>query len=359
MTTTSTKDLGITPRARDRVLLTVIILNYNGHRWLERCLESLLCQKSIDKVEVIVADNCSTDGSGYTGQRMAGMFPRAVYIEFEGNLGFCGGNNEAARQANGDHLLFLNNDTWLEAECLERILAEVVGSTECCLAPQVLDYDSNRVQSWGGRGFDIMGFPVPFSTPPKTGALFSCYGCAFVMSASTFWRLGGFDAEFFMYGEEHDLFWRLRLSGGEIRLISGARIHHRGEANANPAGGTRIVERRTTAQVRFLANRNNLLGLLKNAQHVLLITVVINIAYLLLESGFWLLISRNWIFVREAYFWSIVDLWKRRAHILSERRRIRKIRQRSDWWFLRFFTWRLNRWSEYRRTLKLGLPHIS
>ena len=101
-------------------LVSVIVLNYNGARWLERCLNSLRAQTFFDRTEVIVADNVSSDGSERIGQRIVEGWPGGHFIQHGQNLGYCEGNNRAAEAARGEYLLFLNNDTWLEPNCLER-----------------------------------------------------------------------------------------------------------------------------------------------------------------------------------------------------------------------------------------------
>ncbi len=106
-------------------LLSVVILNYNGARWLERCLKSLRAQTIFDQLQVILADNASSDGSESLGKPIVESWPGGVFVQHGQNLGYCEGNNRAAETARGEYLLFLNNDTWLEPRCLEQLLAEV------------------------------------------------------------------------------------------------------------------------------------------------------------------------------------------------------------------------------------------
>ena len=83
-------------------------------------------------------------------------------------------------------------------------------------------------------------------------------------------KLGGFDERFFMYADEYDLCWRVWVAGGKVILAPSARVHHRGAAAVNPRGGERVLEARTSDTKRYYANRNNLVVLLKNSQHLLL-----------------------------------------------------------------------------------------
>jgi hypothetical protein len=70
------------------------------------------------------------------------------------------------------------------------------------------------------------------------------------------------------------------------------------------------------------------------------------------------LVVRRWTYVRRAYFEAIKDCWRLRGHISAERRRIRTLRRRSDFWMIRFLRPQLNRWRELRRFQRFGLPKV-
>src|ERR1700679_3365337 len=120
--------------------ISVVILNYNGIPWLERCLASLRCQTVFDQIEVVIADNASPDQSGSLAAELVRDWPRGYYFQNGANLGYAGGNNRAATQAQGRYLLFLNNDTWLEPNCLEHLLQEAGASGAMAVTPLLMDY---------------------------------------------------------------------------------------------------------------------------------------------------------------------------------------------------------------------------
>ena len=134
--------------------ISVVILNYNGERWLNRCLDSLRNQSIFDHIEVIVADNASPDGSAEIAAELMRNWSNGRVVEHGENLGYCEGNNRAAAHANGQYLLFLNNDTWLEPECLDHLLREVNRSGAAAATPLVLNYENDSFQSLGAGGFD-------------------------------------------------------------------------------------------------------------------------------------------------------------------------------------------------------------
>lgn len=336
--------------------ISVIVLNYNGAPWLRRCIDSLTGQTITDRLQIIVADNHSTDGSNALARELLAGVPCALFLSHGTNLGFCAGNNRAARAATGRHLFFLNNDTWLEPDCLEKLLREVDQRGADAATPLMLNYTEDSVQSAGGAGFDFAGWMSFGRRPAQTQNVFVVGGCSYLIRREVFERLGGFDEHFFMYAEEFDLSWRLWAAGYRALIVPHARLHHRDSgATTNQA----TAPARTSVQKRFLTNRNNLLVILKNAQHVLLLLAVVQVAVLCVEMLVWLLVYRDPRTTRAVYLDALADCWRSRRYVLEERRRIARLRRRSDWWMLRFFRLRPNRWDELRRLVRFGKPAIS
>ncbi|MBI4659800.1 MAG: glycosyltransferase family 2 protein [Verrucomicrobia bacterium] len=340
-------------------LISVIILNYNGARWLERCLTSLRSQSLAPQIEVIVADNQSTDGSDQLAEKLIQSVPRGVFIRHGANLGYCEGNNRAARTAHGKYLLFLNNDTWLEPDCLENLLHEIERTSAQAATPLVLNYSDDSFQSLGALGFDALGLSSTRASFDTTREVFMPEGCCYWIEREWFERLGGFDPALFMYSDEFDLSWRVWIAGGKAVGVPSSCLHHRGAAQVNPEGGDQVNELRTSDTKRFYANRNGLLVLLKNCQHILLLMVPAQLALLIGEAAASLVLVRRWSFVRKAYWEALVDCWHLRHHIAAERRRLWQIRCRSDFWMLRFLRWRFNRWDELVRMIRHGAPKVT
>ena len=105
-------------------LISVIVLNYNGTPWLARCFESLAAQTIFSQLEIIVVDNNSPDGSGRTAAQWVQSLANGQMLQNKTNLFFCEANNKGAELATGEFLLFLNNDLWLEPDCLEKLYQE-------------------------------------------------------------------------------------------------------------------------------------------------------------------------------------------------------------------------------------------
>jgi GT2 family glycosyltransferase len=339
-------------------LVSIIVLNYNTDGWLPKCFASIRSQTIIGQIETIFVDNHSTDSSVVVAKKLLADFPAASVIESAVNLGFCEGNNVGAGVARGRYLFFLNPDTWLEPDCMEKMVAGVEKANADAATPWVLQYANDDHQDLGFLGFDLFGLPT--SSPPADNLceVFAASGCAYLLGAEIFKKIGGFDREFFMYSEDADLSWRVWIAGCKLVGVPEARLHHRGAAGVNPAGGTTTIEYRTNDQKRFLTNRNCLLTLLKCGRNVLLLLVPLQMALVFVESLIGALMLRRSSYFRKACLQAFRDCWRMRAHILSERRRIWSFRKRGDFWMLRFFRLRLNRWDEVKRTLKFGPPRV-
>jgi GT2 family glycosyltransferase len=340
-------------------LISVVVLNYNGTAWLDRFFASLAAQTVAPDLEILFADNASTDHSDLLAADLLKDRPNWHLLRFGENLGCSGGYNEAARQARGQYLLFLNPDLWLEPDCLERLLHELRAADAVVATPLVMEYQDDTVQSAGEAGFDVFGFVSGPGRCFQPQQVWVANGPAIIVNTDWFRKLGGFDARFFMYAEEYDLCWRTWLAGGKVILAPSARLHHRRSAlAAHSQSGQAMTQNRTSDTKRFYANRNGLLVLLKNSQHLLLFLVPLQLCLLAAEALVMGLLSRRISHVRRAYLEAVLDCWRLRRHIVAERRRLRNLRRHGDFWMLRFLRGRLNRWRELRWFLRFGLPKV-
>jgi GT2 family glycosyltransferase len=318
-------------------------------------------QTVVDQIQIIVADNASTDGSDQLAQDLlnTSQSADAKLVQNGGNLGYCEGNNRGAEASTGKFLLFLNTDTWLEKDCIEKLLGAVEAAHADSASPLVLDYEDNSFQGNGASGYDLFGYLTNLKTPLPKGKIFAAPGCSLLVDRNVFRRLGGFDSELFMYADEADLAWRLTLCGAVTVTVPEARVHHRGAAAANPKGGEKVVEFRTNEMVRFFATRNSFLVVLKNAQHLLLFLCLSQCFWVFVEMLAVLLMTKRWSAVRQAYLRAFADLWRLRNHIFKERKRIGQLRRHGDFWMLRFLRFRPGRLADVEKLLRHGPPKVS
>lgn len=216
------------------VTTRVIVLNWNGRPWLERCLPALMRQRR-PATEVVVVDNASTDDSVAWVRE---HHPSVQVQVLERNLGFAAGNNRGAAGATTDALVFLNNDTEPDGEWLERLVeAAEADPARSLVTSCVVYWDRPDVVDSAGDGYLICGggFKVhhgqPLATAPPSREVFGACGAAFLIRREWFERLGGFDESFFMVYEDVDLSYRARLLGAKIWYEAQALVRHGGSAS--------------------------------------------------------------------------------------------------------------------------------
>ncbi|WP_035758248.1 glycosyltransferase family 2 protein [Hugenholtzia roseola] len=246
--------------------IAVVILNFNGEKWLEKFLPSV-CLHS-PQAEVVVADNASTDASLDFVRK---NFQKVVLIALEKNYGFAEGYNQALEKIKGnfEYYLLLNSDVEVSPNWLVPILEKLdQNKNYAALQPKILAYhqpDTFEHAGAAGGFIDTWGFPFCrgriFETVEKdqqqyddTRPLFWASGAAMAIRSELFHRLGGFDGDFFAHMEEIDLCWRLQNAGFQIGYVPQSCVFHVG-------GGTLAYQNPRKTYLNF---RNNLLMLIKN-----------------------------------------------------------------------------------------------
>lgn len=220
--------------------VSVIVLNCNGAEHLPACLESLYVQ-NYPALEIIVADNGSTDNSKEVSARYAGV----LFIDLGGNLGFARGNNAGAHKASGDFLFFVNNDMRFPPDLICTLVG-VITQDDSLFALDVrqMSWDGERVVHAAVRFKEgrIRGGICPFidvvqvnvrdcvPVPWANGANFFCRRDMFV-------ALGGFDEAFFIDYEDVDLGWRAWLRGWRTLYVPWAFCFHKVAAFYKASGG--------------------------------------------------------------------------------------------------------------------------
>ena len=229
--------------------LSVIIINYNVKYFLEQCLLSV--QKAMRNInsEIIVVDNNSTDGSQTFFEEKTGEI---IFIYNKTNEGFSKANNRALKIARGEYILFLNPDTIVPEDCFEKCISFINShQNNCALGIKMLDGAGNFLKE------SKRAFPSPITSLYKLSGLarrfphsiiFAKYylgnldenenqevdvlAGAFMMIPRKILNIvGGFDEDFFMYGEDIDLSFRIQKAGFKnIYFAESSIIHFKGES---------------------------------------------------------------------------------------------------------------------------------
>ena len=258
--------------------VSVVILNWNGKKFLEEFLPSVLEHSNSEGVEVVVADNMSGDDSI---DFMKKTYPSVRLIELDQNYGFTGGYNRALEQIDAKYFLLLNSDVEVTAGWLDPLIDFMEKNEGCALCtPKVLDFNNKtHFEYSGAAGGFIDRFGYPFCRGrifdhveedrgqyDQITEIFWGTGACLMVRSSLYRKAGGLDEQFFAHMEEIDLCWRLKRMGHSIYFIPTSTIYHVG-------GGTLAYHNPRKTYFNF---RNNLLLLYKNLpaknRHTILFT---------------------------------------------------------------------------------------
>ena len=297
------------------MVISVIIVNYNGKRWLKKCFDSLLSQ-TYRNFEIIFVDNNSSDDSikflenNYKDTRIK-------IIRSKENLGFAGGNNIGIKKSEGEYMLLLNNDVWVEPNFLETIWKYYNENDYDIIAPFERDYDPKIKFKDYKINIDLLGHPIYYRENLINKQEFYLSGVSLFFSKKLYQETKGLDNNFFMYFEEIDWFWRLNLLEKSFSHIPNVFVYHKGAGS-------------TGAGIKYLSflwrNQNTLQMLLKNYSFPTLIFVLpFYLLQNIIELVFFLMILNPKISLTylQGWFFNIKYLkrtWKQRQWVQKNRK---------------------------------------
>jgi hypothetical protein len=210
---------------------SVVIPNWNGLDHLPECLRALAAQTMTD-FEVVVADNGSDDGSlAYLAQH----WPDVRVVELETNLGFPAACNAGIAASTGEFIVLLNNDTAVEADWLERLVAAMDAHPDYAWGssrlvryddPTTIDSAGHTYSIWVGAAHNI-GEGEPATTYGSGGRVFGATAAASIYRRRLFDDIGLFDEEFFFIHEDTDLDLRANIAGHRCLYVPEAVVRHK------------------------------------------------------------------------------------------------------------------------------------
>ncbi|HXF61804.1 MAG TPA: glycosyltransferase family 2 protein [Caldilineaceae bacterium] len=207
--------------------VSVIILNWNGRHYLERCLRSVFAQ-TYQPFEVVLVDNGSTDGSA---EWVAATFPQVRLICNRTNWGFAAANNQAIRATDSELVALLNNDTVVEPGWLQALVSAMntKATIGMCASKMLLASQPDTVDSAGiaidraGLAWGISGRAADLNQPRP---VFGASAGAALYRRAMLDDIGLFDESFFLYLEDVDLAWRAQWGGWEAIFVPEAVVYH-------------------------------------------------------------------------------------------------------------------------------------
>jgi GT2 family glycosyltransferase len=308
--------------------IALVVLNYNGITLLQKFINDLIVNSP--EADVVLIDNHSSDGSAHW---FKSNYPDHQCIELDKNYGYAGGYNEGLRQVKHSLYGLLNSDLWVPSLWLPTLLEQFKLHEEVAiLQPHILDYKKQSHFEYAGAAggyIDQYGFPfcrgrilqrVEQDTGQydQTRAVFWASGACFLIRSEVFWKLGGFDSDFFAHQEEIDLCWRAYNNGYKVQSVGSSKVYHIGGVTLAPS-----------VQKVYLNHRNSLYMLAKNLPKHKRISILFT---RLLLDGF---IGLGYLFqLKFLHLWAII-----RAHFAfyrSFKRMVNKSTcqpQKTDYFF--------------------------
>jgi GT2 family glycosyltransferase len=239
-------------------LVSIVVLNWNGKKFLYNCLHSLENQ-TYKNLEIILVDNNSTDNSVNFVRK---NFPEAKIVQNKKNFGFAKGNNTGIKLAKGDYIFILNNDTKIDAKCVEYLVQTIEKNQKTgMMAPKIVSIENPKlIDSIGiniypdglarGRGRNEIdnGQYDNFKESLMPSA------CAALYRKKMLNEIGLFDEKFLAYCEDSDLGIRARLAGWKSAADPRAIVYHHYSGTFGKYSETKA----------FLTERNHFFVAIKN-----------------------------------------------------------------------------------------------
>lgn len=251
-----------------------VIVHYNGAEWIEKCLNSFSRTKYDDKI--IVIDNCSTDKKGL--QIVTNKFPNVTLVALDENIGFGRANNmgiELAIEKKAKYIFLLNQDAWLcEDETIEKLVKVAndnpdfgiispihFNSTQTALDQGFSSYVASSKNAELVSDIFLQKFKSIYEIPFVNAA-------AWLLNLKSLDKIGFFDPDFFMYGEDTDLINRVLYHKFKIGITTSTSICHAREYRSKKIPDTHLTFSETTQYY------GRYLSVLKNINNNLLKSII-------------------------------------------------------------------------------------
>ena len=214
--------------------VSAVVVNYNGGAYLDDCLNSLLRQTH-HNLEVILVDNVSSDGSV---EHVRDKFPEVRVIENERNIGYGAAVNRGVAAARGSFIIPLSYDLRLDENCISELVRLVNKEGVGAAQAKLLDAFQPGLINYYGHVLTYLGMAycgyINERDRPDLEEKEIPAGNHILVSRSLFEEIGGFDENIFLYQEDTDICWRIRLLGRKVMISPKALMYHKYDFGRNP-----------------------------------------------------------------------------------------------------------------------------
>lgn len=257
---------------------SIVIVNYNGKKYLSNCLKSIFLNDYHD-FEIIIVDNNSTDGSvNFIKNKFSKSLNKIKIVTLKKNFGPAFARNEGVKTATGKIICFLDNDTEVDANWLKSALSEFKKDPKIgCIQSKLLLLDEKDKFDYAGDYLNQFGLlshratykDIDVGQYNKKAIIFSAKSAGMFIRKDVFNLINGFDADYFIYVEETDLCWRSWLKGYKTIYCPTSIVYH------GFGGSFKLLKSSfSTKNLRFHGTKNYILTMLKNLSTSKLIKIV-------------------------------------------------------------------------------------
>jgi GT2 family glycosyltransferase len=292
-------------------LVSVIIVNWNGYKWLSKLLNSIESQ-TYNNFEIILVDNGSTDNSVEFVEQ---EYKTVKIIKNGHNYGFAKGNNIGVRSANGSLIMLVNSDTWLNSGLIASLVAEKHDRKLDVIAPRESDYMTADSRPIYITKIDIFGHPI-FLYGLSRQLPFYLSGVCMLFEKTLYDKTGGLDDTFFMYCEEVDWFWRLKLYEYKYDYSYDQTINHFGGGSSNKGINVKVFRWRNENTLRMLIKNYGTLPLMVALPLLILMNTAEAVAFIIIGK----------INIAKTYYQAWITIFNDRKNLLTQRRYIQQQR---------------------------------
>jgi len=305
-------------------IISVVIPCFNAKKHIGACLDSILKSK-FPNYEIIVIDDGSTDG----GRKILKKYEKDLRVKvysFTKNQGPAKARNLGVKKSQGEYIIFLDIDTQIKSGCLKEVVNAFkknknIGGAQL----KLLKGKTNKLDS-AGHFLSLIGFPYEIGVGEnekkydRKKLIFGAKSAGMVVRKDVFEKINGFDEDYFIYGEDTDLSWRIWLAGYKILYLPKARVYHFQKSSLN---------KKTKHRIFYEGAKNNTGNNLKNANVKMLVWM------LPLHFLGWLLLSLKLILqkrfkmalsIYQGLIWNLANPNK----ILKKRQQINRYRKTNN-----------------------------
>lgn len=227
--------------------ISVILVNYNGGKYNDNCIKSLLQSTIASEMQIIIVDNASTDNSLQCLQDKWGSNEQIVILPLERNFGFSKANNvgiEWAEKSGSEYFLLLNNDTEIAEDAIEKMI-DIHQKTGGIIVPKIVYADKPDVIWYAGGSFSkVIWKPIQRGFNQKDVGQYNqseqctfANGCSMLLSRQIIQKIGLLDEQFFLYYEDTEYSLRAKQNEISIWYCAEAVVYHK--VNGSTLGNER------------------------------------------------------------------------------------------------------------------------